>query len=549
MTDFHSFNLKPELLSAVEEMGFESATPVQERAIPFLLSEKRDITALAQTGTGKTAAFGLPLLHLVDDTASHTQGLILCPTRELCVQIAKELHSYAKNLKKVKILAVYGGTSMETQMKALKRGVHIIVATPGRILDLSRRKRADLSQIDYLVLDEADEMLNMGFKEELDSILALSNQNKTTWLFSATMPREVQHISSKYMNNPEQIVVKGSREGLTNIEHHYYMVQARDRYRALKRIADMNPDVYGIVFCRTRQDTKDVAHKLIQDGYSADALHGDLSQAQREQVMHRFRCRNIQMLVATDVAARGLDVNDLTHVIHFNLPDDPETFTHRSGRTGRVGKKGTSIVLAHLRDKSRLKFIEKKLSISFKKKAVPSGQEICQIQLLHFIDRMKNVEVDHEKIDLFLPAVNEKLEMLTREDIIKHFVSLEFNRFLEYYRDAPDLNITERKEPRRSQRRMAKMFMKMGKKDGITPSLVLGFVNDLTRPKQIDIGSIEIQRSFCYFEIDPEYIKLVVKKSKVMRLRGKRCPVDVAEDQTERPSRPARRPFPKRRRR
>jgi len=550
MTSFESFNLKPELLSAITDMGFETPTPVQEQAIPFLLGEQRDLTALAQTGTGKTAAFGLPLLQLIDLNDSRTQGLILCPTRELCIQITKELHLFAKNLRGLKILAVYGGSSMETQIKALKRGVHIIVATPGRILDLTRRKRADLSKIDFLVLDEADEMLNMGFKDELDAILAQSNEDKKTWLFSATLPREVLRISATYMDNPERIAVEGSREGLPNIEHHFYLIHAKHRYLVLKRIADINPDIYGIVFCRTRQDTKDVSHKLIQDGYNADALHGDLSQAQREGVMDRFRSRNIQMLVATDVAARGLDVSNLTHVIHFNLPDEPEAYTHRSGRTGRAGKKGISIVLAHMRDKSRLRFIENKMSISFQKKPVPSGEEVCNRQLLHLVDRMKNVEVDHEKIDSFLSVVYEKLGALNREEIIKHFVSLEFNRFLKYYKDAQDLNVSERRESSSSPRnkRLTKMFVKMGKRDGVTPGTLLSFINDLTRPKKIDIGSIEIQRNFTYFEIDPEFTGLVTKMAKKTRLMGKKSPVDVAEDQGQSPRRARRAPMKRKRR-
>ena len=544
MITFKSFALKPELLVAIEKMGFETPTPIQEKTIPFLLEGKNDLIAVAQTGTGKTAAFGLPLLQMIQISDPRTQGLILCPTRELCIQITKEMEAFSVGMKGLRLLSVYGGSSMETQIKALKKGVHIIVATPGRILDLSRRKLADLTNIDFLILDEADEMLNMGFKDELDAILALSSPDKKTWLFSATMPREVQHIASNYMKNPEQIAADGSKDGLTNIEYHYYMIHARDRYLALKRVADLNPDIYGIVFCRTRQDTKDVAHKLIQDGYNADALHGDLSQAQREQVMHRFRCRNIQMLVATDVAARGLDVNDLTHVVHFQLPDDPETFTHRSGRTGRIGKKGTSIVLAHLKDKSRLQFIEKKLSVNFQKKPVPTGQEVCLKQLLFLIDRMKKVEVDHKVIDLFLPDVLEKLGALSREDIIKHFVSLEFNRFLNYYKDAPDLNIPDKRESLKSSspKRFTKMFIKTGKKDGLTPGILLNFINDLTRPKKVDIGSIEIQRNFSYFDIEPEFTGLVAKQSKKVRLMGRQCPAEVAEEQGARPQRDSRPP-------
>jgi len=537
MTTFHSFNLASELVQAVDKMGFVTPTPIQALAIPFLLENDQDILAQAQTGTGKTAAFGLPLLQRIDTTKKQTQGLILCPTRELCLQITKEMEAFSRFRGDIRTLAVYGGSRMETQIKALKKGVHIIVATPGRLLDLSRRSFADLSKIDVLVLDEADEMLNMGFKEELDALLATSNPEKQTWLFSATLPREVKAIASNYMRTPEHLSVQGQVESQPNIEHLYYLIHAKDRYLALKRVADLNPKIYGIVFCRTRQDTKDVAKKLMEDGYNADAIHGDLSQAQREQVMERFRGKHIQMLVATDVAARGLDVERLTHVIHYHLPDDAEVFTHRSGRTARAGQKGTSIVLAHLKEKGRLANFEKKLKIQFSRQNVPTGKEICETQLMHFIDRMKQVDVDHAKIDPFLPVVYEKLGALDREAIIKHFVSLEFNRFLDYYRDARDLNVVDRKKETKTgngPKSWTKLVLSLGKRDGLTPGILLNYVNNLTYPKKIDVGQIDIQRGVCFFQIDPEFEKRALQKSKKQRILNRVCPLRVFEEQENR---------------
>jgi len=405
MTKFTDLGIANNILKGINELGFEEAMPVQEEVIPVLLETNRDIVALAQTGTGKTAAFGLPIVQQINISEKYPQALILSPTRELCVQIAKDLMAYSKYVDGLKVLPIYGGANIDAQIRGLRMGTHIIVATPGRILDLIKRGRADITRVGTVVLDEADEMLNMGFRDDLNEILESVPDERRTLLFSATMPKEVAAISKNYMKNPEEITIGKKNSGAESIKHMYYLVQARDRYLALKRIADLNPDIYSIVFCRTRQETKEVAEWLIKDGYNADALHGDLSQAQRDHVMNRFRLKSLQMLVATDVAARGLDVNDLTHVINYNLPDDIEVYTHRSGRTGRAGKKGISIAIVHLREKSRIKEIEKKINKNFEKAPIPTGKEICKKQLFHLIDKMEKVEVDHEQIEEFLPEI------------------------------------------------------------------------------------------------------------------------------------------------
>jgi ATP-dependent RNA helicase DeaD len=545
MSTFSDFSLKPELIEALDHMGITQPTPIQAIAIPLLCERPCDVIALAQTGTGKTAAFGLPLLQHLDLEGKKPKGLILSPTRELCLQITKELSSYGSRLKGVSVLAVYGGSSMEHQIRTLKSGVQVVAATPGRLLDLANRGLLDLSEIETLILDEADEMLNMGFKEDLDAILNHTPKDKHTWLFSATLPPEVKRIAETYMTAPVQLAVEGAQKGLRTIDHLVYLMHAKDRYAALKRIADVNPDIYGIVFCRTRQDTKEIAEKLIQDGYNADALHGDLSQAQREQVMHRFRIRNIQMLVATDVAARGLDVNDLTHVIHYHLPDDIEVFTHRSGRTARAGKRGTSVVLAHLREKTRLKLIEKKLNIQFHLKDVPNGEEICKVQLLHLIERLKNVVINETEIAPFLSSAYETLEELSREELIQKVVSMEFNRFLEYYKDAPDLNVTDKKAARPRSNQFVTLFVRQGKRDGLTPSILLSYLNEVMHPKKIDVGAIEIQRSFCFFGVERDFVEELVQRARGTMLLGRRAVVDIAEKEPL-PAKKALPPFKKR---
>ena len=437
---FLNFSLKSELLKSIKELGFNSPTPIQSKVIPHLMSSDQDLIASAQTGTGKTAAFGLPLLDLTNTKVTNVQTLILCPTRELCIQITNDLLSYSKYLKNINILSVYGGVKIEKQIKSLKKGPQIIVGTPGRTNDLIRRKKLIIGNIDRLILDEADEMLSMGFKEDLEAIIQQTPKKKQILLFSATMTQKVVGVTKKYMKNSLEIAVARVNRAADNVEHIYYVVKPRDRYEVVKRIADMNPDIYGIVFCRTRRETKDIAIKLMNDHYNADTIHGDLSQSERDDVMRRFRKGQLQILVATDVAARGLDVEDLTHVINYNLPDDDEIYIHRSGRTGRAGKKGVSIAIINGRNMRKLKDIERTSKISFKKKDVPSGLDICKKRLYALIDKIEKVDVNEDQIEPFLPYIFEKLNWLDREKLIKHFVSTEFNRYLSYYKDSKDVN-------------------------------------------------------------------------------------------------------------
>ena len=437
---FLNFSLKSELLKSIKELGFNSPTPIQSKVIPHLMSSDQDLIASAQTGTGKTAAFGLPLLDLTNTKVTNVQTLILCPTRELCIQITNDLLSYSKYLKNINILSVYGGVKIEKQIKSLKKGPQIVVGTPGRTNDLIRRKKLIIGNIDRLILDEADEMLSMGFKEDLEAIIQQTPKKKQILLFSATMTQKVVGVTKKYMKNSLEIAVARVNRAADNVEHIYYVVKPRDRYEVVKRIADMNPDIYGIVFCRTRRETKDIAIKLMNDHYNADTIHGDLSQSERDDVMRRFRKGQLQILVATDVAARGLDVEDLTHVINYNLPDDDEIYIHRSGRTGRAGKKGVSIAIINGRNMRKLKDIERTSKISFKKKDVPSGLDICKKRLYALIDKIEKVDVNEDQIEPFLPYIFEKLNWLDREKLIKHFVSTEFNRYLSYYKNSKDVN-------------------------------------------------------------------------------------------------------------
>ena len=438
---FLNFSLKGELIKAINKLGFNHPTPIQQKVIPHLMSSNQDLIASAQTGTGKTAAFGLPLLDLTNTRDTNVQTLILCPTRELCIQITNDLLSYSKYLKMVNILAVYGGVKIEKQIKSLKKGPQIVVGTPGRTKDLIRRKKLFVGNIERLILDEADEMLSMGFKDDLETIINATSKKKQILLFSATMTPKVVAVTKKYMRNSLEIAVARVNRAADNVQHIFYMVQAKDRYEVVKRIADMNPDIYGIVFCRTRRETKEVANKLMNDHYNADTIHGDLSQAERDDVMGRFRKRQLQILVATDVAARGLDVEDLTHVINYNLPDDDEIYIHRSGRTGRAGKKGVSMVIIHGREIRKLKDIERTCGISFTKKDVPNGLDICKKRLYALIDKIEKVNVNEEQIEPFLPYIYEKLNWLDRKKLIKHFVSAEFNRYLSYYKNSKDINV------------------------------------------------------------------------------------------------------------
>ncbi len=553
--------LSPKLLAGVEELGFTKPTPIQEEVIPIVLNSEEDIVGLAQTGTGKTAAFGLPIIEQIDVHDKSVQALILAPTRELGIQISKDMQTFSKFITGLQVVPVYGGASIDTQIRAIKKGAQIIVATPGRMLDLIKRKAANISNVRTVVLDEADEMLNMGFREELNGILEKTPKEKRTLLFSATMPKEVSRIAKTFMNDPVEITVGQQNSGAENVRHIYYLVHARDRYLALKRIADINPDIYGIVFCRTRAETKDVADKLIKDGYNADALHGDLSQPQRDQVMKRFRNRSLQMLVATDVAARGIDVDDITHIINYNLPEELEIYTHRSGRTGRAGKSGVSIAIVNYREKSRIPQIEKIIRKKFEKRPVPNGPEICKKQLFNMIDRMERVEVDEEQIAPFMDAVNKKLSWLTKEDIIKRFVSIEFNRFLEYYKDAPDLNKKAESEGGRGDRRdrkdrrdrrdnrdkrgsdnrgenrgrrgkgsFTRFFINLGKKDGVLPKNIIGMINDNTQDRDINIGTIDIMDSFSFFEVGDRYTDKVLGSLRNIKFKGRKVRVEVTEE-------------------
>ena len=535
MNLFKETTLSSPILKAITELGFESPTPIQEQTIPHLLSEKGDLIATAQTGTGKTAAFGLPSIQLTHIDQRDTQTLVLCPTRELCVQISKDLTQYAKYIKGLNVVAIYGGASMETQIRSLKKGAHIVVGTPGRTKDLIKRKKLKIGNVRRLILDEADEMLSMGFKDDLDAILSNTPPEKSTLLFSATMSKRIVAITKQYMNNPVQIAAARVNMGADNVKHIYYMVHAKDRYAVLKRIADMNPNIYGITFCRTRRETKEVANKLMHDGYNADAIHGDLSQAQRDEVMGRFRKGQLHMLVATDVAARGLDVNDLTHVI--NIPDDSEIYVHRSGRTGRAGKSGISIAIIHTRDMRKIKEIERISSISFSKERVPSGKDICQKQLYALIDKIEKVHVDEKQIEPFLPAIYEKLDWLDREQLIKHFVSAEFNRFLSYYKHARDINVSDRKSDRKNNKRDKRgrvshtnFFINLGSNNNLEPVKLIGLINQALKSGSVEIGRIEIMKKFSFFELDGKETTNLLKGMNGMKFEGTPVSVEVSKE-------------------
>ncbi len=542
MASFEELGVGGEILQGLEALGFTAPTPIQEKVIPALLQQSRDVVGLAQTGTGKTAAFGIPLLQLCDPAAKKTQGLVLCPTRELCVQVARDMASFGKFVKGVKVRAVYGGARIDVQIKELRQGAHIVVATPGRLHDLIRRRAVDISALRLVVLDEADEMLQMGFQDELNAILAQTPATKNTLLFSATMPKSVSSIARKYMSEPLEITVGQRNAGSENIRHLCYMVHAKDRYAALRRIVDVNPNMYAIIFCRTRQEVKDVAGKLIHEGYSADTLHGELSQSQRDYVMNNFRQKNIQILVATDVAARGLDVNDLTHVINYNLPDDMANYTHRSGRTGRAGKTGVSIVIINMREKYLVRAIESKLKRKFEEQKVPSGEDVCQVQLLKMIDTVKQVKVDDRKIEPFMAAITEKLASLDREELVKRFVSVEFNRFLSYYRDAPDLNVAAAPKGRYEKPLPAGKFAKrehqvpfttfvlnVGKNDGMYATRLIGQVNEVTGRSNIRIGRIDITDDSVTFEVDSAFAKAIPAVFDNLMINGKKVVAEIGK--------------------
>lgn len=531
---FEEIGVEENVLRAINELGFEHPMPVQEKVIPFMLSNDGDLVALAQTGTGKTAAFGLPIIQKTDTKNNNIQYLILSPTRELCLQIADDLLSFSKYTPGIKIAAVFGGASIERQIKMVKKGVHIISATPGRLIDLINRNIVKLKNIKTLVLDEADEMLNMGFRDDLEKILRETPEQKNTLLFSATMPKEVRAMSKNYMKNPEEIVIGKMNAGAENIKHVCYMVHARDRYPALKRIVDSNPDVYGIIFCRTRRETQEIAEQLIKDGYDADSLHGDLSQQQRDSVMGKFRGRNLQLLVATDVAARGIDVDNLTHIINYNLPDESEVYTHRSGRTGRAGREGTSIIITNLKEKGKVRDIERIINKKFDFLPVPTGKDICATQLFHLVDRIEKIEVDDSEINNFLPEILQKLEWLDREELIKKFVSVEFNRFISYYKNLPDLNSPDGNARGSSRSKSSggytRFFLNLGRMDDINPVKIIGMLNDYSGNRKIGIGEIEILKTFSFFEADSSYTDGIINGLNGRKYKGRKINVEVAGD-------------------
>ena len=551
MHTFEELGVMPEICEAISELGFEHPMPVQEEVIPYLLGNGNDVIALAQTGTGKTAAFGLPIIQKVDPTLPYAQALILSPTRELCLQIADDLASFSKYVEGLRVVPMYGGTSIENQIRNVRRGVHIIVATPGRLIDLMERGVVSLATVRDVVLDEADEMLNMGFTDSINRILEDVPRDRNTLLFSATMSKEIARIAKNYLTDPHEIVIGNKNEGSENVNHVYYMVHAKDKYLALKRIADYYPNIYGIIFCRTRMETQEIADKLIQDGYNADALHGELSQQQRDLTMQKFRKRRIQLLVATDVAARGLDVDDLTHVINYGLPDDTENYTHRSGRTGRAGKRGTSIAIINLRERGRMREIEKVIGKEFVKGIIPTGKEICEKQLWKVIDDIEKTEVKEDEIAEFLPAIYRKLDWLDKEDIIRRVVTREFGRFLEYYSNAPEPEPVvergakgERKEKgeggkrrenrksadgtRKPEQGYARFFVNRGKRDGFYAPQVIDLVNRHVRHERIEMGRIDLMQNFSFFEVPEKQADTVLRALSHAHVNGQHVVVELA---------------------
>ena len=537
MTSFEALGLQKSLIDAVSDLGFEKPSEVQEKAIPILLESETDLVALAQTGTGKTAAFGFPLIQKIDANSRTTQGLILSPTRELCLQITNEIKLYSKYEKNINVVAIYGGASITEQARQIKRGAQIVVATPGRMKDMINRRLVDISKIDYCVLDEADEMLNMGFFEDIKDILSNTPDEKSTWLFSATMPKEVSMIAKKFMHSPQEITVGAKNSGASTVQHEYYVVGGRDRYPALKRLADTNPDIFSVVFCRTKRDTQRVAEKLIEDGYNAGALHGDLSQNQRDLVMNSFRKKQIQMLVATDVAARGIDVDDITHVINYQLPDEIETYTHRSGRTGRAGKSGISMVIVTRSEMRKIKAIENKIKQNFISKKIPTGMEICEIQLYHLANKIKDTEIN-EDVESYLPAINEVLKDVDRDELIKKIVSVEFTRFYNYYNKTKDLNTSDSGERGhdRSNRGAAptsgsvRYFINVGEKDGYDWMSLKDFIKDTVNLGREDVFKVDVKDSFSFFNTDAEVTDKILSTFTEFKVDGRFVNVEVSKN-------------------
>jgi ATP-dependent RNA helicase DeaD len=545
MTKFEALGLQKSLLDAVADLGFETPSEVQEKAIPILLESETDLVALAQTGTGKTAAFGFPLIQKIDSNSRTTQGLILSPTRELCLQITKEMQAYSKYERNINVVAIYGGASITDQSRQIKRGAQIIVATPGRMKDMISRRLVDISKIDYCILDEADEMLNMGFMEDIKDILSGTPNDKSTWLFSATMPKEVSVIAKKFMHSPQEITVGAKNSGASTVQHEYYVVGGRDRYPALKRLADTNPDIFSVIFCRTKRDTQKVAENLIEDGYNAGALHGDLSQNQRDLVMNSFRKRQIQMLVATDVAARGIDVDDITHVINYQLPDEIETYTHRSGRTGRAGKSGISMVIITRSEQRKIKAIENKINQKFIAKQIPTGMEICEIQLYHLANKIKDTKINTD-VENYLPAINDVLQGIDREELIKKIVSVEFTRFSNYYNKTKDLNSSssgrdrdndgdrDRSDGRRGGETptsgAVRYFINVGEKDGYDWMSLKDFIRDTVGLGQEDVFKVDVKESFSFFNTESESTQQILDKFTEFKVDGRFVNVEVSKN-------------------
>jgi len=539
---FIELGIRHDIVNAITELGFETPTPIQEQSIPVLLTGSNDFVGLAQTGTGKTAAFGLPLLELLDFEKNYPQALILCPTRELCIQITNDINNYAKKMANVNVVAVYGGASIMDQLRQIKRGVQIVVATPGRMLDIIGRNAIDFSKVRFLVLDEADEMLNMGFQEDIDNILSTTPEDKKTWLFSATMPAEVRRIAKKYMTDPYELTMGTKNTGNENIEHEYYIVRARDKYAAFKRIVDFNPDIFGIVFCRTKIETQEIAEALIKDGYNADSLHGDLSQQQRDKVMKRYRERSLQLLIATDVAARGIDVNDVTHVINYSLPDELENYTHRSGRTARAGKTGVSISIINGKELGKIRQIEKTIGKKFVKAEIPGGFDVVEKQLFALVHKVHNVEVNEEQMEQYLPRIMDEFKDMSKEDIIKRFASLEFNLILDYYENAPDLNAhfeegrTFERNGERAPFRSAsdgkseytRLFINLGSVDDFNRGDLLGYICNNTKIAGRNIGKIDVKGVYSFFEVMHADVEKVTGGFKGIDFKGRPVRIEIS---------------------
>ena len=546
MNPFINLGIRHDIVNAISELGFENPTPIQEQSIPVLLTGSNDFVGLAQTGTGKTAAFGLPLLELLDFEVNHPQALVLCPTRELCLQITNDMKNYSKKMNNVNVVAVYGGASIQDQLRQIKRGVQIVVATPGRMLDIINRKAIDFSQVKFVVLDEADEMLNMGFQEDIDSILSTTPDEKKTWLFSATMPTEVRRIAKKYMTDPFELTMGEKNTGNVNIDHEYYVVRARDKYAAFKRIVDNNPEIFGIVFCRTKIETQEIAESLMKDGYNADSLHGDLSQQQRDKVMKRYRDRSLQLLIATDVAARGIDVNDVTHVINYSLPDEIENYTHRSGRTARAGKTGVSIAIINSKELGKIRQIERTIGKKFIKAEIPTGFDVCEKQLFALLHKVHNVTVNEEQIEQYIPRIMDEFKDLDKEEVIKRFASLEFNRFLDYYQNAPDLNAPadDRRDSERGERGMrdsggkseyTRLFINLGSVDEFNRGDLLGYICNNGKISGRTVGKIDVKGVYSFFEVSNADVEMVTNNFKGVEFKGREVRIEVSGEGTSSP--------------